>query len=102
MANQTKLYFEAHVTVRPHKVAPELWETFVKRAEYNNMRASRFDVDEVDHYDGAWFLSARDTDYNKLFELIRGCKESLEALGYEFIRAKIEDTLFDTKHGDVL
>lgn len=100
MTHVTRLYFEAHITVRPFEGAD--WDEFVKTASANDCRASRFEVDEVDHYDGAWFLSARSRDYDELFALISGAKQGLVMQGYEFIRAKIEDTLFDTKHGDEL
>jgi hypothetical protein len=100
MSHTTRLYFEAHITVKPFENAD--WEKFAEQARLNDCRASRFDVDEVDHYDGAWFLSARAKDYDALLNLISGAKSALVAEGYEFIRAKIEDTLFDTKHGDVL
>ena len=108
MTHIMELYFEAHITVKPpqsavnQEVEAELWEYFVKSAEEQGWKASKFDVDEVDHYDGAWFLSARSDSYEHLFRDMRYQKELLETAKYEFIRGKIENTLFDTKHGGVL
>lgn len=106
MTHTTRLYFEAHITVRPPDVkvseAKNVWDVFSRNAELNGWRASRFDVDEVDHYDGAWFLSGREENYDFLMERTQRMSRLLIASEFEFIRAKIENTLFDTKHGDVL
>lgn len=106
MTHTTRLYFEAHITTRPPDVkvseAKDMWDTFSRNAEVNGWRASRFDIDEVDHYDGAWFLSGRDQNYDLLMERMKRMGTLLQGSGFEFIRAKIENTLFDTKHGDEL
>lgn len=106
MVDAPRLYFEAHITVTPPDKDPHvvdmIWDQFITDAMEQGWRASRFDVDEVDHYDGAWFLSTRGQDYDAILEDIRKQKKLLVDAGYLFVRAKIEDTLFDTKHGDSL
>jgi len=99
---QTRLYFEAHITVRPPNTKRITWNNFRKLAELGQWKASRFDIDEVDHYDGCWFLSARDTNYESLMGRMKTQARLRSEEGFEFVRAKIEDTLFDTKHGDEL
>lgn len=102
-AHETRLYYEAHITVRPPESngrENDHWEAFAAQAAQTDWKASRFDIDEVDQYDGAWFLSARDDDYRRLMSRMSAQVTLLNNSGFEFIRAKIEDTLFDTKHGD--
>ena len=115
-----RLYYEAHITVsmpkppedeiaklpaieqssaRSHWLGQQ-WSQFSTAARMRDWKASRFDIDEVDSYDGAWFLSARDTDRAKIAERILTMIQKLDFLDYEVIRWKIEDTVVDSKHGD--
>lgn len=99
--SEARLYYEAHVTVKGKNVDKD-WAKFNAVAEHNGFRASRFDVDEVDHYDGAWFLSYRTKRFDEMKDAIRSCLGWLRLNGYEVIRWKIEDTVLDSKHGDTL
>ncbi len=98
----TRLYYEAHITVRPPMFGTINWTWFSSFAERNQFKASRFDVDEVDQYDGCWFLSARDTNLQALKEKIKIANHSLIDSSFKPVRWKIEDTLLDSKYGDTL
>jgi hypothetical protein len=65
-------------------------------------KASRFEVDEVDDIAGKWFMSARDTNYLRLFHRTQGMVYSLGQADTEVLRYKIEETLIDSKCGDKL
>lgn len=97
---KARLYYEAHITVQPFKGAD--WPSFSLTASTSDFWASRFDVDEVDHYDGAWFLSARDSDFDSMKKRIKDMLCYLEQSSHTVMRWKIEDTLLDSKHGDEL
>ncbi len=100
----TRLYYEAHITVKPNLEIIPLhdWHTFREWAEAHDFRASRFDVDEVDHYDGAWFLSNRSTNLEEMKDRINYAVNILTQCNYKVLRWKIEDTLLDSKYGDTL
>ena len=97
---KARLYYEAHITVEAH-TDPAEFETF-KRALGPDFKVSRFDEDEVDGYDGKWFASARDEYLEVIEELVAEGIIRLRAAGFVVLRAKIEDTLLDTKYGDVV
>ena len=100
MPQSSRLYYEAHITVAAK--TPDKWPQFTAWAEANELRASKFDVDDVDQYHGAWFLSGRDTELNSIKERIGAAVQSLQKSGYMVMRWKIEDTVLDSKHGDTL
>ena len=96
---RARLYFEAHITIDASDTLS--FEVF-KECLTPTWKVSRFDEDEVDGYDGKWFASARDTYYPSIYYLLKLSCEKLKEKGFNVIRYKIEDTLFDSKHGDDL
>lgn len=95
---KAKLYYEAHITCD----SGNDFDEFTTIAKYNGWRSSRFDEDNVDFYNGKWFLSYRETDLKTMKSSIKLIINELKQAGYSVIRWKIEDTLFDSKYGDVL
>jgi hypothetical protein len=96
---KAKYYFEAHITVDAKE--PEQWEEFTNIQPYS-FKHSKFDVDEVDSYHGKWFMSARNEYLDELKLDMSLAMIKLKNAGYNVIRWKIEDTLFDSKYGDVI
>jgi len=95
----SRLYYEAHITTeRPRP--DQKWEDFSRAAGALGWRASRFDVDEVDHYDGAWFMSYRAPQLRVMKDSVLTMLDVLRELGFNPIRWKIEDTVLDSKNGD--
>lgn len=99
MTTKAKLYFEAHITV--DQKADEFWTEFVNIYP-SYFRHSKFDVDDVDNYHGKWFMSARSEELESMKELIKNAIDILNTFGYNVVRWKIEDTLLDSKYGDIL
>jgi hypothetical protein len=100
LPNEIGRYFEAHITVEPH---PEhTFEELAEMCREFEWKASRFEVDEVDDIAGKWFMSARDTNYLRLFHRTQGMVYSLGQADTEVLRYKIEETLIDSKCGDKL
>lgn len=100
MTTTSRLYYEAHITVEGGAEAE--WPAFVASANAHAWRASKFEVDEVDHYDGAWFLSFRSEKLDIIARAVDSMVIDLATSNYTVRRWKIEDTLFDSKHGDIL
>lgn len=95
---KARLYFEAHLTVEaPTK--PLEWDSF-KAILGDRWKVSRFDEDEVDGYDGKWFASMRGEVLGPVEARVGEAVTALQGIGFTVLRAKIEDTLLDTKHGD--
>lgn len=105
--NRSRLYFEAHITVRPPSTeeqyrTKEGWEQFADTSRELGWRASKFEVDEVDDATGLWFLSYRSEDRQTIENEVRGMVHGLSCSDFEVVRYKIEDTLLDSKSGDEL
>jgi len=100
---KARLYFEAHITVdRPEHVGMLFWERFVRIGEKYDWKCSKFDQDDVDGYHDKWFMGARDTDFEQLKIRMKDTIKTLTEFWFNVIRFKIEDTLLDSKYGDVL
>ena len=100
---EARLYFEAHITVdRPEFTGDLYWDRFKRIGEKFDWKCSKFDQDDVDGYHDKWFMSARDTDYEKLKSRMRTTIQTLTDFWFNVIRWKIEDTLLDSKYGDTL
>lgn len=95
---KARLYFEAHITVDAKEDPSEFYA--MKSALGDRFKVSRFDEDDVDGYDGKWFASARGEDLPETEAAVAAAVVCLQHNGFTVIRAKIEDTLLDTKHGD--
>jgi hypothetical protein len=93
-----RLYYELHITCE----AGEDFELFRRIANHLDWRASRFSEDDVDDYHGKWFMSARVHLMMAAHALLEITMQSLSAAGITVIRWKVEDTLFDSKHGDTI
>ena len=93
----TGLYYEAHITV---EAGLDCYWTDFTNLFPGTFKCSKFDEDQVDDYNGKWFMSARDTDLDSIILTIRMAVERLEHLGFSVLRWKIEDTVLDSKYGD--
>lgn len=98
-------YFEAHITFQP-----DISEMYREKASYElfaetmselGWRASKFEHDDVDGIAGKWFVSFRSEHYSVIENEVRGMINGLSANG-TVERYKIEETLLDSKCGDVL
>lgn len=107
MISSPKHYVELHVTV----LAGDDFEKFrgviaefCKYKEYNPIewKVSRFSDDDVDGMEGNWFCSARIQHYAAAIPAMRELRDELLRNGYLALRAKAEDTIFDTQYGDEL
>lgn len=96
---RSRLYYEAHVTVEP-----QVGETFRERLENvakdKGWHVSSFLMLKHDNYDA--FISFRGESLRKTCEAVQDVVRTLERCGFTVTRWKIEDTLFDSKRGDVL
>lgn len=98
--SKARLYYEAHVTVEARETEND-WMTFKMIASNCGWRASKFSEDEVDDYHGKWFLSWRGEELEDTTRAVRAMVSALLGGGYIVIRWKVEDTLLDSKHGDL-
>lgn len=99
-----RLYCEMHITVEPKRltVGPGSEQMFRDLHADEAWRFSSFSEDDVDGIQGKWFLTARaDTQAEAMAQLLDKV-EGLSNGHFTVLRAKIEDTVFDTKHGDLL
>lgn len=97
MITKAKYYFEAHITVDQKE--NEFWSEFINICP-SYFKHSKFDVDDVDNYHGKWFMSARSEELENIKLLVKSTIDILNNFGYNVVRWKIEDTLFDSKYGD--
>lgn len=95
----SRLYYEAHLTVEP---GPGSFDAFRDTFQSHSWRVSSFAEDDVDQIVGKWFITSRAESQRQMVEMVRDMRADLEAAGHTVLRSKIEDTLLDTKHGDVL
>lgn len=101
----SRLYYECHVTIDPifgeelnlAKIISKQWG--FKVAELL-MQKRKEDTPERSKYDT--FMTGHAKNYEDLCRRMTCLIGALEVEGYVIRRAKIEDTLFDTKHGDTL
>lgn len=102
---KARLYYEAHVTVESRDALEDMltdpWGAFKLIAHSCGWRPSKFSEDEVDDYHGKWFLSWRGEDLDATITAVRAMVGALRRGGYEVLRWKIEDTVYDSKHGDL-
>lgn len=98
---KTRLYFEAHITC-DRGTSEISWPAFCEIAKEGDWKASKFDQDDVDGYHDKWFMSARDTDFESLKKRIAVTISRLTLANFNVIRWKIEDTILDSKYGDML
>lgn len=94
-----RLYYEAHLTVEPGQGS---FDEFRQTYQSASWRVSTFSEDDVDNIVGKWFITSRAESQQQMIAMVRDMRADLEAAGLTVLRAKIEDTVLDTKHGDVL
>lgn len=90
--------YEAHITCEPH--SEYSFQEFVEAAKVWGWKASKFEHDDVDGIAGKWFLSHASDNRDAIMSEIQGMVHSLESADQTVLRAKLEETLFDTKDGD--
>lgn len=104
-SNIARLYYECHVTIAPvFGDQLELVEGIAKQHGFKVakllMQKRKEDTPNRSKYDT--FMTGHAKEYNDIFNRMSGIIHTLKDAGHEVYRYKIEDTLFDSKHGDKL
>lgn len=94
-----RLYCEMHITVEPAVMSTTEFRELVAGDDW---LFSAFSEDDVDGIQGKWFLTSRAPTQAQAMTMLVDKVTELRDLGLTVSRAKIEDTVFDTKHGDIL
>lgn len=94
--------YEAHITVEPMVAESFSYEDFAAYVAEAGWRASKFEHDDVDGIAGKWFLSCAYDERDVICRRTTHSVEHLTKRGFTVLRWKIEETLFDSKHGDKL
>lgn len=102
---ESRLYFECHITISPvfddklieaTRIAKfhgfSVAELLMQRRKEDTAERSKFDT----------FMTGRSKQYESLHFRAKNLVVALTAAGFDVWRTKIEDTLLDTKCGDVL
>lgn len=102
---RARLYYECHVTIEPVfddrlQAAEDLAKLYGFRIATLLMQKRKEDTPERSMYDT--FMTGRSNQYGPLYMRMGGLIRALQAHGFKVHRAKIEDTLFDTKYGDAI
>ncbi len=103
--DQSRHYHEAHITIEPvPDTGPGHAEFDIFRDAFadDTWRVSTFAEDDVDHIEGKWFITCRHESLLEITEMVSAMTNRLLDAGLTVLRAKIEDTIIDTKHGDTL
>lgn len=106
IAPQTRLYFEAHITLAPvfgeaREALKMLGSNHGFRVADLLMRRARGGAAVPSQDDS--FMTARSVDYSDIVERTRSMVQALRACGYSVRRYKVENTLVDSKakEGDI-
>lgn len=99
MNDHSRLYFEGHITLEPVS-GKELILLGVISTKYG-MRISTFLLVKPDSSTPDAFISLRNESYTSMVSILHEACKELESYGFKIKRVKIEDTLLDTKHGDM-
>lgn len=99
--------YEVHITIEPPGPSTSDqewidWDAFVKSSAELGWKASVFEHDEVDGIAGKWFLSYASDNRDHIMAETQGMAHGLECSSLTVLRVKLEQTLFDTKDGDVV
>src|SRR5690349_10698437 len=99
------LYFEAHVTIEP--VFDDRLTRFQEVCGWHGFRAAELlmkkrsaDTPERSQHDS--FCTGRDQIYELLERRMRMLVQDLRREGFQVWRYKIEDTIIDSRHNDIL
>lgn len=94
----TRLYYECHITLEPvYGIRLTILEHLVAKRD---LSVSTFLMVKPGQQNPDAFVSLRDKSYANVLRRMCDACIALEAEGFVIKRAKIEDTLLDTKHGD--
>lgn len=93
--------YECHVTVEPY-CAGFTWGTFCDLSVAAEWKPSVFEIDEVDDIAGKWFMSYASDSRELIIQRMKTAVAELEKRGLTVLRWKLEETMFDSKHGDKL
>lgn len=100
-----RLYYECHITIDP--VFDEARDNAEKIANKHGFKLAKLlmqkrkeDTPEQSKHDT--FMTSHSKHYADIERRMRLCFQQLTEAGFVVRRAKIEDTLFDTRHGDTL
>lgn len=96
----SRLYFEAHITLEPKAGCD--FDTFRRGFQNDLWRVSAFAEDDVDNIVGKWFITSRSKSEVTMVNMVRTMCSALKSQGFTVLRAKIEDTIIDSKYGDQL
>lgn len=90
--------FESHITLlKP--ISVDKAKLLFRLAKQDNMKTSWITGDPVLGV-GKWFyISGYDEDFDLLLLKVKNLSRKLKDLGFEVIREKIEEILYDTKTG---
>lgn len=102
---QARLYYECHITIDPvfeseRDSVKKLADVYGFRLAKLLMQKRKEDTPEQSKYDT--FMTTHSRDYDDIHYRMACMMKTLTTRGYNVRRAKIEDTLFDTKHGDTV
>jgi len=103
---EARLYYECHITINPifceaeRATAEQVAKEFGFKLAELLMQKRKEDIPERSKYDT--FMTAHSKRYGDILDRMSRCCTALQNYGFTVYRAKIEDTLFDTKHGDKL
>lgn len=96
--DRARLYFEGHITLAPVQGSSLVaLETLAKQW---NFRISTFLMVKEGQNEPDAFISVRDESYARIVIRMAHAVTILRSMHYEVKRVKIEDTVYDTKHGD--
>lgn len=96
----TRLYYESHITIDP--VFNEQKEAADILARRFGFRLAKLLMQKGQESELDTFMTAHAKVYEDILERTRSCVRALGDAGFVVRRAKIEDTLLDTRHGDLL
>jgi hypothetical protein len=96
----SKLYYEAHVTLEPVLDNRQITLRLIAlkydfRVADLLMKKRDVDTPTRSKYDS--FLTTRDKNLDAIQRRVRGCVEELKAEGFDVWRFKIEDTIMDSQ-----
>lgn len=100
---ESRLYYECHITIDP--VFGEELERVREIAKGGGFKVAELlmqkrkeDTAERSKYDT--FMTAHSKRYGDIYDRMKNTAATMVGSGFVVRRMKIEDTLFDTKHGD--
>ena len=105
IANETnsKLYYEAHVTIEPVFKESLAWATELAKEhgfKIANLLMQKREKDTAERSKYDTFMTGHNNNYGELKESVIKLVKSLQAYGFKVWRYKIEDTITDSRSHD--